>query len=234
MSPAPSIILHQWLISPFCAKVRKALVAKDLAFDTVEYNGLRALEAKRLSAAGKLPVLDYTPAEGETRRVQDSTRIIELLEREHPAPSLWPEQPRDRHLAHLIEDWADEALFWLEAWFRLMDPAASRKAGEHLAAGRPGWERVIIQKAGELTYKRKLDALGLTKLDESELVAMVRGHLDAVEGLLEGREWLVGERQSIADIAVAAQLGEFVRTSRFADEIRGRAQLWEWLERNPG
>lgn len=232
--PSPTITLHQWLISPFCAKVRKALVAKGLAFEVVEYNGLLAAKAKRLSKAGKLPVLDYVGADGQRERIQDSSTIIALLERRHPEPSLWPAAPRDRHLAHLIEDWADEALFWLEAWFRLIDPEASRKTRPLLGAGRPAWEGLIIQKAGQLTYRRKLDAVGLLGRNEAELEAMVRGHIDAIAGLLAGREWLVGERQSIADIAVAAQLGEFVRTSRFADEIRARTDLWAWLERNPG
>lgn len=231
---APTIVLHQWLISPFCAKVRKALVAKQLAFEVRDYNGLLAIQAKRLSKAGKLPVLDYTGADGHTQRLQDSAVIVRFLERTHPEPSLWPTEARDRHLAHLLEDWADEALFWLEAYFRLLDPVASRKSGEYLAQGRPGWERIVIQTAGKLTYKRKLNALGLARLDLSQLEAMVREHLDAVEGLLDGRAWLVGDRQSIADVAIAAQLGEFLRTSRFADEIRGRKPLLDWLERNPG
>lgn len=233
MTP-PTIVLHQWLISPFCAKVRKTLVAKQLGFEVRDYNGLLAAKAKRLSKAGKLPVLDYTGADGHTQRLQDSAVIVRFLERAHPEPSLWPREARDRHLAHVLEDWADEALFWLEAHFRLMDPVASRKAGAYLGAGRPTWERIVIETAGKLTYKRKLDAVGLGGRGEAQLEAMVREHLHAVEGLLEGREWLLGDRQSIADIAVAAQLGEFLRTSRFASEIQASTHLHAWLERNPG
>lgn len=231
---APTIVLHQWLISPFCAKVRKTLVAKQLAFEVRDYNGLLAVKAKQLSKAGKLPVLDYTDASGHTERVQDSAAIVRFLERAHPEPSLWPSDARDRHLAHLLEDWADEALFWLEAYFRLLDPVAAREAGQYLAQGRPAWERIVIQSAGKLTYKRKLDAVGLGRRDPVQLETMVREHLAAVDGLLEGREWLVGDRQSIADVAIAAQLGEFLRTSRFADEIRASANLHTWLARNPG
>ena len=231
---APTIVLHQWLISPFCAKVRKALRAKGLDFEVRDYNGLLAMKAKRLSKIGKLPVLDYTGPGGELERLQDSSTILAFLEERHPEPALWPADPRDRALAHLLEDWADEALFWLEAYFRLADPVASRKAGELLAAGRPGWERLVIQTAGERVYRRKLRAQGLGMLGEEQLVDMVRGHLDAVSDLVDGHGWLVGERQSIADVAIAAQLGEFLRTSRFADEIRGRPALIAWLERNPG
>ena len=232
---APTILLHQWLISPFCAKVRKALTAKGLAFETRDYNGILALGAKRLSKAGKLPVLDYTAADGTHERVQDSALILRFIEDRHPTPALWPAAPRDRALAHVLEDWADEALFWFEAYYRLCDPVASKKAGVLLGEGRPGWEAFVIRKAGELTYRRKLQALGLTNFSAPELEAMCREHLEAIDDLLgEGREWLVGETQSIADVAVAAQLGEFVRTSRFADELRGRARVMDWLARNPG
>ena len=37
---APAVVLHQWLISPFCGKVRRILEHKGLAFDVVDYNGL--------------------------------------------------------------------------------------------------------------------------------------------------------------------------------------------------
>lgn len=229
--PEPRIVLHQWLISPFCAKVRLALAAKGLAYETEEYNGLLAAKAKRLTRAGKLPVLDYTDASGQRTRVQDSSAIIAALERLHPEPSLYPEDPRERGLAHVIEDWADESLFWFEAYFRLLDPVASRKAAAYLGAGRPGWEGTILRRAGELTYKRRLAVLGLGSRSERELVEGAREHFEAIAGMLAGREWLVGDRLSIADIAVAAQVGEFVRTSRFADELEGHADIGPWLTR---
>ena len=211
------------------------LELKGLAYEVREYNGLLAAKAKRLSKAGKLPVLDYVPPGAKkSQRIQDSSLILEFLERRHPEPSLWPSDPRERALAHVLEDWADESLFWFEAYFRLCDPVAGDKAQPLLGAGRPAWEGWVVRKAGELTYKRKLAAVGLSNFDEDQLVTMIRGHFDAIEELVRGREWVVGDRQSIADIALAAQLGEFVRTSRFADELRGREALWSWLERNPG
>ena len=173
---APSLLLHQWLISPFCAKVRKALTGKGLAFE-------------------------------------ESAQSLRFIEERHPTPALWPAAPRDRALAHVLEDWADEALFWFEAYYRLCDPVASKKAGVLLGEGRPGWEAFVIRKAGELTYRRKLGALGLTNFSASELEAMCREHLEAVDDLLgEGREWLVGETQSIADVLTAPEPPRRART----------------------
>lgn len=52
-------------------------------------------------------------------------------------------------------------------------------------------------------------------------------HLDRVEQVLSQSEWLVGENQTIADIAVVAQLGEVIRTSKkFGKEIL-IVHLWQ-------
>jgi glutathione S-transferase len=79
------VVLHQWLISPFCSKVRRVLELKDVGFRTIEYNGMRAPLTLRLSKAGKLPVLEW---DGE--RVQDSSDIIAFIESRKPEPRVYP------------------------------------------------------------------------------------------------------------------------------------------------
>src|SRR5271168_5090004 len=79
------IVLHQWEISPFCGKVRKMLKRKGLAYETVEYDGLSALRAAKLSGVGKLPVLDC-----DGSRIQDSSDIAAFLELRYPEPALYP------------------------------------------------------------------------------------------------------------------------------------------------
>jgi len=56
----------------------------------------------------------------------------------------------------------------------------------------------------------------------------VLGDLDAV---LSVRDWLAGEAPSIADLAVAAQLTEFVRTSDLAPRLLALPRLKSWLGR---
>ncbi|HKP62301.1 MAG TPA: glutathione S-transferase N-terminal domain-containing protein [Polyangiales bacterium] len=119
----PKIVLHQWMISPFCGEIRKILAYKGLAYEVVEYAGLRALEVKKLSHAGKLPVLDI---DGE--RLCDSSAIAAALETRFPQPSLTPPTAPQRHFAHLLEDWADESLYWFELWARFGDPVAHTHA----------------------------------------------------------------------------------------------------------
>ncbi|HKE16326.1 MAG TPA: glutathione S-transferase family protein, partial [Kofleriaceae bacterium] len=135
----PDVVLHQWEISPFCRKVRKVLALKGVAYRTVEYNGLRARGAARLSPAGKLPVLDY---DGE--RIQDSSAICDFLDGKHPSPALVPADPEARALAHVLEDWADESLYFVEVYLRFAIPEVLPTAIDLLCAGRPRWERAIF------------------------------------------------------------------------------------------
>lgn len=222
------LILHQWNISPFCGKVRRILRFKGLPFEVVDYNGIRARQARRLTAPGKLPVL-----EDGGEMIADSTAIAAHLERRHPEPSLWPNTEADRHLAHFFEDWADESLYWFEVYFRFSDPESAERAVEFLCQGRPAWEKRVLRIAASRMYKRKLDAQGLGRYPRAEVERRFFAHLDHLEGRLAKRHHLAGPTASIADLAVASQIAEVRRTSTLGERVtEGRPALAGWLERH--
>jgi glutathione S-transferase len=222
----PAIVLHQWSISPFCGKVRRILEHKGLAYEIVNYNGLRARKASGLSSTGKLPVLDY---DGE--RIQDSSEIAAFLESRHPERPIFPADPEQRARAHFWEDWADESLFWFEVHQRFMYPEARAQAAALLTEGRPGFERVLISRAIKRIYAKRLAAQGLGRMTPERVEQKLLGHVDTLETLLGQRTWLVGDARTIADIAVASQLAEIVRSSHLAPDIGKRAKVREWLAR---
>lgn len=96
---------NQESTSPFCVKVHYALRYKGVPFDVV--NVASPIELRRLNSRGKLPVLDV---DGFT--IADSSDIIAYLEAHHPEPRLYPPESRARAAALLLEDWADESLYW--------------------------------------------------------------------------------------------------------------------------
>ena len=221
----PDIVLHQWEISPFCGKVRRILEHKQLAYEVVNYNGLRARKAAGLSKPGTLPVLDY---DGD--RVQDSTDIAELLEAKHPEPPLYPRDPVLRARAHFWEDWADESLYWFELYLRFAYDEARAKAAALLSEGRPSFERALLAGVLKRRYRKKLAMHGIGKLGAERVEAKLLSHLDALEVVLAAQRWLVGDQRTIADIAVQSQLAEIARTSHLAPEIAKRAHVAAWLE----
>jgi glutathione S-transferase len=222
----PDVVLHEWKISPFCSKVRRVLELKGIEYRSVEYNGLKAALAARISRVGKLPVLEW---DGE--RVQDSSDIVAFVESRQPEPRVYPDDRLERARAFVLEDWADESLYWFEVYFRFEDPAARERAIELLCEGRPRFEKLIFRRAAIRPLRRMLRAQGIGRLPRHRVEQALFGHLDNLETLLEPTGWLVGERQTIADIAVASQLDEIVRTSTLADRVRERGRVSDWLER---
>jgi glutathione S-transferase len=225
----PKIVLHQWEMSPFCNKIRRALAHKKLGFEVKNYNGLEARHAAKLSAQGTLPVLDY---DGE--RVVDSSAIAALLDRKHPENPLYPRDPEALAMARFWDDWAGQSLYFTEIYLRMLDPTAMEKALDLICAGRPPYERAIMKVIFRRRYPKKLKAQGLGKKSPAEIERQLVTHLEDLEAILDRRAWLVGDAVSIADFAVVAQLDEMVRTSRLAGTIRGYAKVTAWMGRTPG
>lgn len=221
-----TVVLHQWEISPFCGKVRKALKHKGLAFSVVNYNGLLALRAAKLSPAGKLPVLEL---DGDF--IQDSSAIVHFLEARFPMAPLIPSDPAQRALALVLEDWADESLYWYEVALRLGDPEVRPKAVELLCIGRPNWERWLVGIIAKSRYSKKLAAQGLGLLPLEQVRAQMMAHVASIDQMLAAGPWLVGGLKSIADIAVSAQIDEMVRTSSLAPRILEFSRVRDWLAR---
>lgn len=223
----PQIVLHQWEISPYCNKVRRILAHKGLAYSARNYNGLQAAQASKLSPAGKLPVMDY---DGE--RVQDSSAIAAFLEQKHPENPVFPRDPVERAQCRIWEDWADESLYFYTVYFRWAKPETFRNTVALLCEGRPKWERWIFSLAAGPGMKRKISYQGLGRLPEARVEEQFFGHLDALETILAGRDWLVGDRMSAADISVAAQISEILRSGSMRDRVtQGRPRLADWLQR---
>lgn len=219
------ILLHQWDVSPFCGKVRRILEHKGIHYRVQEYNGLLAPQVKKLSPAGKLPVLDI---DGE--RIQDSRRIAALLEQRFPTPALVPADATERAQMEILQDWADESLYWYEVYFRAMYDAAWDKLVDHLCHGRPFWEKPIFNTVARPQFRRQLQAQGIGRVDKSVVEARFLLLLQSLDTQLSGRTWLVGEHKTLADIAVASQLKEIQRTSHLGASFASAKNVSRWLQ----
>lgn len=221
-----SIVLHQFEISPFCQKVAKALQHKGLAYSTVDYNGVNAAKAQTLSKVGKVPVLDINGL-----RIQDSTKIVRYLDEHYPdLPLLYPVDAQQRALAELWEDWSDELLYWYEVYFRVNDPVALEQAATLSSTGRPSYEKICAKPLLKVALKTQLFFQGLGKMAQADVETEFLRHLDRIDAVLAETGWLVGQHKSIADIAVATQLAEIVRTSQpMRAQILARSHIQAWL-----
>lgn len=98
------IRLYQFPISHYCEKSRWALDYKAIPYELVNLlPGPHMATTKRLAKRSSVPILDY---EGEI--VQDSTAILEYLEKKIPSPPLIPQKASDLKAALEWEEYCDE------------------------------------------------------------------------------------------------------------------------------
>ena len=199
-------VLYGVEASPYTVKLRAALRYRRLPYRWVcrfvQMYGPLAHVRPQLT-----PVLEFP--DGELRT--DSTPILEELEDRHGADrSLLPERPRDRFLAWLIEDMADEWLTKCLYFYRfgsmedaefaalwVMDDArGDLSAADHAAAVPPFVERQMRRKG----------LVGATPDAAPLFEASYLRVLDALESTVANGRFLFGTRPSVADLALFGQL----------------------------
>jgi len=221
------IRLHQFEISPFCDKVRRILHVKGQPYEIREVPLSQALTAvRKVNPAGKLPCLEH-----DGRFIGDSTEIAHYLEEKFPDPPLVPHDAKLRALCHVLEDWADESLYFYEMYLRFTLPHNAKRNIPLLTAHDPGWMKTA---AGFVVPGMMRGVLGRQGLGRKTLPAVVRDverHADAVAGLLGQGEWLVGDALSLADLSVFAELVCIRGSDEGARILEGHPAIVAWMAR---
>ncbi len=204
--------LYQFAISHFCEKARWALDYKGLEHERVNLlPGPHLLKMKRLAPKSSTPLLD-----DDGTLIQGSAEIVSHLDDRFLERSLTPEDP----------NLAREALEW-ESFLDAEVGVHVRRICYHTLLEHP----VIVVPFfthggpwyGPLLYKvifprlRKVMRQAMDIRDET--VAVSRQRLDAavnrLAAALDGRESLVGDRFTRADLAAAALLAPLFRPAKY-------------------
>jgi len=195
-----SIIIHGVNASPFVRKVRVALAEKSIPYELrpqMPGAALSSPEYLKMSPLGKIPCLqdgDYA--------LPDSSCIIAYLERTHPKPALYPEDPKEFGQALFFEEYSDSKL--ADTLGGVFFQRVVRK--------------LIFKQEGDETIARK-------KIDvEAPPV------FDWLEDRIGDREWLMGTRFSIADLAVGSPFVNYSHAGERPDAKRW-PRLTAYLER---
>jgi len=220
------ITLHQFQVSPFCDKIRRILHWKGLDYRIQEVPLARAPAIRRINPIGKLPCLEH-----DGTFVADSTDIAHYLEEKFPEPPILPRDPAERALCHVLDDWADESLYFYEMRLRFTLPHNARRWIPELVHADSGILKALAPHVIPGMLRRLTRKQGVGRKSVQQVLEDVRRHVDALADLIGDREWLVGEALSLADLSVFAQ----IRCIRGAEEgariIEGRPPVVAWMER---
>jgi glutathione S-transferase len=220
------VLLYDLSDSPFCLKARICLQVKGVAFRRVALTLGRRRELRQLNPLAKVPVLVH----GDDV-VADSSRIARYLETQYPEPALLPSDPEARAYAGLLEEWADEALYFVIGAFKWLNPENRAAA---LANTVPEMTSPLLAPfVGPLirrSIRRRYAAWGYTAAALGDLRERMRDNLEVLATLLDGRPYLLGRSPSLADVAAFAQLSWLARyvEGRLLDEVPA---VQRWLTR---
>lgn len=225
------IVLHQFAISPFCDKVRRILQYKKLPYETREVPTAHVLtgQLRKRTGTGKVPFL-----EDDGHKIADSSDIARYLDERYPTPPIFPSDPSARARAHVLEDWADESLYFYEVFLRFTVAHNAKRwipvlVHADMAPIRAGAPMLVPR-----TVKKQLDAQGIGRKKLEDVLRDLDRHLDAVDGWLGDGKWLVGDALSIADISVYAQLFCVGGAEEGARAIGKRPRIGAWMKRLEG
>ena len=202
--PAPRPVLYQFPISHYCEKARWALEYKNIDYDLVNL-----VPGPHRSALQKLGTThSFTPVlVDQDKVIQGSEPIIDFLEAKIKHPPLTPTDPEASSMAHEWARFADQNIgIPLRLYFYFYILPQRQLAINLLTEDCPWWSNPLYAVA--FPAIRKVMRSGMKINEENALKArgtLLRS-LDQITERLTGRNYLVDNRFTRADLAVVALL----------------------------
>ena len=164
-----------------------------------------------VSGQRQIPVLELAG-----RKVVDSSAIIAAIEASQPSAPLYPEDADARRRALAIEEWFDEHIgaHIRRLWYACYLGDAQRCARMNTAGFSEGTARMYRGTLPLLGRIIRLD-MGIDDATVDRSVAAIALAFDELEQRLHGRDYMVDERFTVADLTAAALLSPIVRPPEF-------------------
>jgi glutathione S-transferase len=219
-------------MSPYSVKVRSYFRYKAIPHQWILRNAESQGEFEKYAKMPIIPLV-ITP---EGAGVQDSTPIIDAMEKLFPEPSIHPEDPIARFISALLEEFGDE---WGNKW--MFHYRWAREVDQISAAGRIA--RMRGPKADEQQHAafsaqvraRMVDRVWFVGSNAVTAPQIEAGFLDMLELLdrhLASRPYLFGARPAYADFGLWGQIYEMWTDPTAGAIIGGGApNVLDWVHR---
>lgn len=234
------VTLHIWAgcdllasSSPFCLKVIDALKYKHVPFELK----VAKMGPPKWARRGTLPV-----AEIGSMKVEDSTRILQALDRVFPeSPRLYPEDPALRADTLLLEEWSDESFELFAPYYRWAKDHHWATFSQKAFASMPMPVRKLILPQIRKQFVKELSCRGIGMDTEQERVEQFIESISILEQRLSRSAFLVTGAPTAADFAVYpvlkllqhGKISELLPHFQKSERIVGWIQAMENLKTNP-
>jgi glutathione S-transferase len=219
-------------MSPYSVKVRSYFRYKEIPHQWVLRNAASQAEYEKHAKMPIIPLV-VTP---EANGIQDSTPIIDAMEKRHPEPSIHPDDPVADFISTLIEEFGDE---WGNKW--MFHYRWARDVDQISAAGRIARMRgadVSEDQCAALASQvraRMVDRVWFVGSNEATAPQIEAGFLEML-GLLNShlatRPYLFGGKPALGDFGLWGQIYEMWTDPTAGALIGGSAtHVLDWVHR---
>ena len=214
-------------LSPFVKKVMDVLAFKKIDAVEIVEPGSPGDFKKWNPLTRKMPVLDI---DGE--KLYDSSFICARINELFQEPPLFSSDPALRAAQRMLEDWADESLYWMIMGMR-WSPQHRDETLAQITGGMPALLRPVVRIALSRDLGKQAAAQGMGRLPLDVLLRELGERLDDLKAQISDRGFYRSEELSLGDIAVASQLemGRGGPTREIATLINARPEIGAYLER---
>ena len=219
-------------LSPYSVKVRSYFRYKDIPHEWIVRSADKMEEFQKYA---KLPLIPAV-ATPEDEGLQDSTPIIETLEKRFPEPSIHPDDPALAFLSALLEEFGDE---WGNKW--MFHYRWARPADQDSAAGRlvrsmmPGMEDAQYDEAAAQIKERMVNRVWFVGSNEQtapQIESSFAAFLSHLDLQLAERPYLFGGRPSFGDFGLWGQIYNAWTDPTCKDLIEAQTQhVTAWIQR---
>ncbi|QWG21002.1 glutathione S-transferase family protein [Bradyrhizobium sediminis] len=219
-------------MSPYSVKVRSYFRYKAIPHQWVLRNAASQAEYDKYAKMPIIPLV-ITP---EGTGIQDSTPIIEQMEKLHPQPSIHPDDAIANYVSTLIEEFGDE---WGNKW--MFHYRWAREVDQRASAGRIA--RMRSPKASEAEHDAFADQVrtrmvsrvwfvGSNELTAPQIEEGFGDMLGLLDDHLAKRPYLFGGRPAFGDFGLWGQFYELWTDPTAGALIEGNApHVLDWIHR---
>lgn len=206
------IKLYQFPISHYSEKIRWALTYKGIEFQKVNLlPGPHVKVMLKMTGRSSVPAID-----DKGKIIFNSSEILSYLDHEYQSSLLTPQAPEMRQQALAWEKLADEEIGLhvrrICYHYLLEEPQIVRRL---FAQDGPWYGPILLKLIFPKLSAKMRKYMQINEKAARESMDDLLSVLEKIHRQLDGREFLVGESFSRADLAVAALLGPLIQSPKY-------------------